>query len=132
MRHRKKTTSELLELNMTAMCDVVFNLLIYLVLTATPAAVLTNLDISRPAPDPKPQEYKIVGTEIMVMADAYVVQGRRVTATGLSNYLQEIAKYSTTQSILVKCAWDSPHESLVRCLDACSKYRLSDISVLSM
>jgi biopolymer transport protein ExbD len=132
MRHKKVRTGELLELNMTAMCDVVFNLLIYLVLTATPAVVFSVLDISRPTPPPDVIEKPPPLTEIMVMSDAYVVNGRRVSSQGLANFLEEVSKYSKTQNIFVKCAWDSPHENLVRCLDYCNKNGLMEISVLSM
>lgn len=133
-RPKKKKVSDMLELNMTAMCDVIFNLLIYLVLTAKPAIAYTNLDINRPQPDPQAKKEDVIPdlVEIMVFSDAYVVKGRRVNAKSLETVLIELGNLSKTQTILIKCTWDSPHEKLVQCLDLCAKAKLTNLSVMSM
>ncbi|MDD5519174.1 MAG: biopolymer transporter ExbD, partial [Kiritimatiellae bacterium] len=75
-KHRKRQQTLGLELNMTAMADVVFQLLIYLILTAKPPIVFANLDVNRPQADPNAINQKIQGmVEISVFSDAFVVQG---------------------------------------------------------
>jgi hypothetical protein len=36
-----------------------------------------------------------------------------------------------TQTVLIMCSGFAPHESLIRVLDICSKYSLSNLSVIS-
>ena len=50
-RARKRPDSPAAELEMTPMIDVVFQLLIYFIVTIKPIDVVTNLDVFRPAPD---------------------------------------------------------------------------------
>jgi biopolymer transport protein ExbD len=133
-KKKKQRPNDMLELNMTAMCDVIFQLLIYLILTAKPMIVLAQLDVNRPSPDPtqmKPE--KITGLlEVMVFTDAFVIQTKRVNADGLGKALKQLADIDKTQTVLIKCMWDSPHEKLIQVLDMCSQYGLSNISVMSM
>ena len=51
-RARKRPEGAQAELEMTPMIDVVFQLLIYFIVTTKPVDVITNLDVFRPAPDP--------------------------------------------------------------------------------
>lgn len=133
-RVKKKKETEALELNMTAMCDVVFQLLIYLILTAKPTIAYANLDITRPQPDPSAKKEDVIPDliEVMVFADAYVVKGKRVQRDSLAKVFDELAGISKQQTILIKCTWDSPHDKLMQCLDMCSKSGLKNLSVMSM
>jgi biopolymer transport protein ExbD len=118
---------------MTAMCDVIFQLLIYLILTAKPPIVFTNLDVSRPQADPNAINQKIQGmVEVSVFADAFVVQGKRVSSDGLKKTLKQLGEMDPNQTVMIKCAWDSQHEKLIELLDTCSLYKLSNLSVMSM
>jgi len=132
-KHRKRAQTLGLELNMTAMADVVFQLLIYLILTAKPPIVFANLDVNRPQADPNAINQKIQGmVEISVFTDAFVVQGKRVTSEGLKKAARDLAALDKTQTVMIKCAWDSPHEKLIEVLDICSENKLSNLSVMSM
>lgn len=137
MSHKKKGRKRdlnALEINMTAMCDVIFQLLIYLIMTSKPPIVLANLDVNRPAADARAaQDTKIEGmVEIMVFEDAYVVEGKRVKLSGIDKFLGAAAQASRNQTVLIKCAWDSTHEKLVNLLNICAKYKLTNLSVMSM
>jgi biopolymer transport protein ExbD len=133
-KKKKRRGPDMLELNMTAMCDVIFQLLIYLILTAKPMIVLANLDVNRPAPDATVTEAtKITGlVDIMVFSDAYVINTKRVDADGLGKVLKQMSDYDKTQTVVIKCTWDSRHEELIKVLDMCTEYGLSNISVMSM
>ena len=136
-RRRKKKIKpyEMLELNMTAMADVIFNLLIYLLLTAKPIDVFTNLDVNRPAPDKEatPDQHITDMVTIKVFSDGFTVNDKAVrTAATLESVLKQLAEMSKTQTILIQCAWDSPHERLVQVLDLCGVAGLNNLSVMSM
>ena len=53
-RKRKGMDAPEGELEMTPMIDVVFQLLIYFIVTIKPVDVVTNLDVFRPAPEIMP------------------------------------------------------------------------------
>ena len=121
------------EMNITPMVNVVFLLLTYLIITTKPPVVYSNLDVSRPQADPNAVNTKIQGLlEISVFQDAYVVQGKRVTSEGLRKAVEQLGRMDPNQTVMIKCAWDSPHEKLVEVLDMCSRYKLSNLSVMSM
>lgn len=128
---RRKRPADVLELNMTAMCDVIFQLLIYLILTAAPPLVLGTLDTKRPrtSGDIHPG---ICPVQLMVFSDAYVVEGKRMNADGLRNVLAQLGSIDRNQTIAIKCAPDSPHEKLIQLLDMCSQSGLGNVSLLSM
>jgi biopolymer transport protein ExbD len=132
-KKKKKRESVMLELNMTAMCDVVFQLLIYLILTAKPMDVLAHLDVNRPSPDSKPPPEKMEQlVEIGVFLDGYQFNGTAVGLDRLESVVRKLAALSTTQTIVIKCAPDSPHDRLIKVLDLCSKYKLTSLSVMSL
>lgn len=121
------------EMNITPMVNVIFLLLTYMVITSKPPALFANLDVSRPQADPNAINQKIQGmVEVSVFADAYVIQGKRVTLDGLKKTLKQLGDMDPNQTVMIKCAWDSPHEKLIGLLDACNLYKLSNLSVMSM
>jgi biopolymer transport protein ExbD len=130
---RKKRIQLFLELNMTAMCVVVFQLLIYLILTAKPLIVTTTLDVNRPAAqDISPSGEPIPMVEIMVFQKEYVICGKRVNIDGLDKVLHQLAKADHNQTVTIKCTPDSPHERLIETLNLCNKVNMRNISVMSM
>ena len=84
-RQRKRPELAAGQLEMTPMIDVVFQLLIYLIVTIKPIDVITNLDVFRPAPDknaPKdtpPPNLVRIG----VYQDGYTVVGRSLGEDGV-------------------------------------------------
>jgi len=58
MAKRERAKGEAVKLEMTPMIDVVFQLLIFFIVTLKQEDILSHLDVSRPAPDPnaKPEE----------------------------------------------------------------------------
>ncbi len=121
-------------LPMTPMIDVVFQLLIFFLFSIKPEDVVSQLDVSRPQPDPtKPPIEKVDDMlTISVFADGVTLNGRAVSMSTLDNMLTRLAALSQTQTVLIKCAADSRHESLVRILDLCAKSKLTNLSVLSL
>jgi biopolymer transport protein ExbD len=131
-RERKKMVEEC-GLPMTPMIDVVFQLLIFFLFSIKPEDVISHLDVLRPTPDMRtpPSQVQDMIT-IAIFSDAIMLNNRRVSIETLDSTLVKLASYSTTQTILIKCAPDSPHEKLVKVLDLCSKAGLQNLSVFSL
>ncbi|MCL1920927.1 MAG: biopolymer transporter ExbD [Kiritimatiellaeota bacterium] len=131
---RRQNKGEHPKLDMTPMIDVVFQLLIFFVVTLKQEDILSKLDVFRPAPDPTVnKEEQIETTTIIVEAQGFVFNGRYMARIAdLDRELKRVASISTTSMILVKCTKDSQHGLLVQALDACSKYKLTKLSLFSM
>ena len=141
MKHkrRKVKSSETPQLEMTPMIDVVFQLLIFFIVTLKQEDILSQLDVARPAPDPNTKvEEKPDLLEIMVYnqqklgGEGYSTQGRQVTLASLDRQLSRLASFSTNISVIIKCTGDSSHSNLVKLLDLCAKAGLKNLSVFSM
>ena len=138
-KHRRRKEVEKPALEMTPMIDVVFQLLIFFIVTLKQEDILAQLDVARPAPDPnaKPEE-KVDLLEIMVYnerklgGEGYSTQGRKVTLASLERQLTRLASFSTDISVIIKCTGDSSHSNLIKLLDVCAKAGLNNISVFSM
>ena len=122
-----------IELSMTPMIDVVFQLLIYFLVTFSTADVLAHLDISRPSPDAAQQEQKPPADmiRVAVLSKGYAINGRNVTEDELASMLKKLASISTKQTVLVTCDDKSLHGKLIQALDQCAENGLIQISVMS-
>jgi biopolymer transport protein ExbD len=134
-RERKsRTSTAAVQLEMTPMIDVVFQLLIFFIVTLKQEDILSHLDVSRPAPDPnvRPEQQVQDLLNITVYNDGFVLKGRRVSLQELDRQMTRLASYSKKISVIIRCTSDSPHSFLVQLLDVCAKAGLQNISVFSM
>ena len=137
MRRKKQRrfahANEEIELSMTPMIDVVFQLLIYFLVTFSTADVLAHLDISRPAPDAAQREAPppVDMIRVAVMPSGFAINGREVTEEELASMLKRLAGISTKQSVLMTCDDKSAHGKLIQALDMCASCGLNKISVMS-
>jgi biopolymer transport protein ExbD len=131
-RCRKKEEADL-EVSMTPMIDVVFQLLIYFLVTFSTPDVLAHLDVSRPAPDHSSTEQRTPPKMIRVNIheDSFRLNGRQVSRKELGLILSRLAGFSTEQTVLITCAGNSEHARLVDVLDVCAECGLSKLSVVS-
>ena len=132
---RKRISSAMppADLPMTPMIDVVFQLLIYFLVTIHPKDVIANLDVFRPSPEAKPPESqqppKMI--RITVFPDGYTINDRVVDAPELDRLLSKLASIEKNQTILITCTARSPHRRLIEVLDLCAKSKLVNLSVVS-
>ena len=130
---RKKNKGEAAKLEMTPMIDVVFQLLIFFIVTLKQQDILAHLDVFRPQPDSKPPPEIIDDMlEIMISVDGYWMNGSLIPFGSMDRRISKLAKYSKDMPVIIKCTLDSPHKYLIKTLDSCSKAGLSKISVFSM
>ena len=137
-RKRREREEAEVEVSMTPMIDVVFQLLIYFLVTFSTPDVLAHLDISRPAPDSSQPEQrtppKMIRVNIYAGGDldsGYGLNGRAVSRVELVSILTRLAGFSTNQTVLITCAGSSEHAKLIGVLDLCAQNSLSKISVMS-
>lgn len=132
-RKRKGIDAPEGELEMTPMIDVVFQLLIYFIVTIKPVDVVTNLDVFRPAPNPnQPPDTKPPNLlRLGVYQDGYTLNDNPVSLDAMDSALARIARIDAGQTIMITVSAFSEHGALVRALDLCAKNGLRSLSVVS-
>ena len=129
------------QLDMTPMIDVVFELIIFFVITIKQEDIFSRLNVNRPAPAPSqatPSNDITCTIEIDRARHhgnrngVYVYNKREVTLAQLEGYLKDTAAVSVDTPIIVKCTPESPHKALVDLLDVCYKYKLYSVSVFTL
>ncbi len=132
-RKRKKPETPPADLPMTPMIDVVFQLLIYFIVTIKPIDVVAHLDVFRPSPDPKQKKDepppKLI--RISIFKDGFQINERPVPLAELDSLLMKLASIDQKQTIMIMCTALSPHEKLIQILDLCAKAGLVNLSVVS-
>lgn len=118
---------------MTPMIDVVFQLLIYFLVTMKPEDVTTHLEVLRPSPESRQQRSEVPPNlvKIQIFADGYTINDKPLGIDGLSDVLQKLASLDKEQTILIMASSLSQHERLVAVLDRCAEVGLNNLSVIS-
>ena len=128
-------------LDMTPMIDVVFELIIFFVVTIKQEDMFSKLNANRPAPSSGSSSSNESDTTVNIeitrglggSPNGTIVYNRRtVKLAELSKNLKEVALTSKKTHIIIKCAVDSPHKALVDVLDACYGNGLFSVSVFTM
>jgi biopolymer transport protein ExbD len=136
--HRKvRNKGEAAKLEMTPMIDVVFQLLIFFIVTLKEVDILANLNISRPAPDSRPPpDTRVELLTIEIGKQGWVVNGAPFVGESgfkqLERSMARLASISTDTSVVVKCTATSEHGQLIRVLNVLSRLGLRNISVFSL
>ncbi len=128
------------QLDMTPMIDVVFELIIFFVVTIKQEDLVSKLNVNRPAPNPaKPEETNDITVNIELgnakrnnPNGVIVYNKREVSRQELDKNLAEIASTSKKTPIIIKCQLESPHKVLVDVLDICYKHDLYSVSVFTL
>lgn len=128
-------------LDMTPMIDVVFELIIFFVVTIKQEDLFSKLNANRPAPAPpsnsQPDSPDITVTIVISPNGTnpngvISYNGSRVERSELDTNLREIARTSKKTPIIIKCAQLSPHKALVDVLDICYKNGLLSVSIFTL
>ncbi len=132
-RTRKKKSADNVALEMTPMIDVVFQLLIFFIVTLKQEDILSNLEALRPQPDPTPPiDTPPEPITVSIGRQGFFFQGTIMTEERLKDNLLKIARLNPNSTIIIKCTGDSPHGLLVRALDTCNSVGLRKLSVFSL
>ena len=119
---------------MTPMIDVVFQLMIFFIVTIKQEDIFSKLNANRPAPNSgsEQKEENDTSIKIDVGTAGVVFNGRGVSFKELDSHLKSLSASSTQSIVLIRCAANSPHGFLVRVLDTCNKYKMYNLSIFSM
>lgn len=130
---RRRKTIESGDVQMTAMIDVVFQLLVYFIVTIQPVDVIAHLDVFRPSPEAKQEQLQTPPKmiRIQIYPDGFTINDRAVGLREMETLLGRLAAIDTKQTIMIMVAAQSKHDDLVRVLDLCAKNRLQNLSVVS-
>ena len=127
------------QLDMTPMIDVVFELIIFFVVTIKQEDLFSSLNANRPAPSTGSSSSNESDTTVTIAIGrgqnangVLVYNSREITRKELDANLRDVARTSTKTPIIVRCSGDSPHKALVDVLDICYKNKLYSVSVFSM
>lgn len=131
---RKEIKQEDPQLEMTPMIDVVFQLLIFFVVSLKQEDILSHLSVIRPAPSEN-QELKETQPElinVIVAPQGFVFNGRAMRVADLDRSIERLASYNNKAMVIIKCTLDSPHAMLVQVLDICNKHGMTNLAIFSM
>lgn len=119
---------------MTPMIDVVFQLLIYFIVTIKPIDISAHLDVFKPSAQSPPPTSAVPPKmiQIKIFSGALFMNERSVDLQGLGGILRKLGAISQTQTVVIMCARDSEHEQLIDVLDRCAQAGLNNLSVVSM
>ena len=127
------------QLDMTPMIDVVFELIIFFVVTIQQEDIYTKLNANRPAPAATNNSSSESDTTVTIEigrghdANGQIVYNRReVKRAELDQNLREVARTSKKTPIIVRCTGDSPHKALVDVLDICYRNELFSVSIFTL
>ena len=125
-------------LDMTPMIDVVFELIIFFVVTIKQEDVFSKLNANRPAPSSGKADDSSDTTVTIQIGRGHDANGvlvynnREVRRSELDQNLREVARTSKKTPIIIKCAEDSPHKALVDALDICYRNQLFSVSIFTL
>ena len=127
------------QLDMTPMIDVVFELIIFFVVTIKQEDLFTRLNANRPAPASSSSSSSESDTTVTIEigrgrdANGVIVYNKReVRRSELDQNLKEVSRTSKKTPIIVRCAEDSPHKALVDVLDICYRNELFSVSIFTL
>jgi len=133
-RKRERNKGETPKLDMTAMIDVVFQLLIFFVVTLKQEDILAKLTAARPAADTREEAKKQDPTliTVVVAAEGFLLNGRPMRLPELDRGIERFSGYSKTAMVVIKCTKNSPHAFLVQALDVCNKHGMTNLSIFTL
>ena len=126
------------QLDMTPMIDVVFELIIFFVVTIQQEDIFTRLNANRPAPSTSSSSSESDTTVTIEIgrgpdANGTLVYNKRVVRRAeLDQNLREVARTSKKTPIVIKCARESPHKALVDALDICYRNQHYSVSIFTL
>ena len=121
------------KLDMTPMIDVVFELMIFFIVTIKQEDILSRLNANRPAPNQQQSnEAPSDQIKIDIGPGGFILNGRGKSEKDLRESLKSLSQTSKNATVLIRCEKSSPHYLLIRALDMCHQYRMENLSIFSM
>lgn len=132
MARKKRVYGGDAKLDMTPMIDVVFQLIIFFVVTMVQEDILSQLTAMAPAGDSESTSVEIKVVEIDIHPTGFRLMGTGITLEGLDSRLKMYSELDNQSSIVIRCTGNSKHGSLVQVLDLCYKYNLHNLAIFTV
>ena len=124
---------------MTPMIDVVFQLMIFFIVTIKQEDIFSKLNANAPSPNSSSQPTEEKDTPISIQIgldptgrDVVLFKDRPVDIKELDSIVKGLARDSADAQVVVRCALNSHHGELVRVLDIFHRYKMKNLAILSM
>lgn len=117
------------DLNLTAMIDVIFLIMVYFLFAQHPLRAEAQLAVADGRHGRPPNSALVPTLFVQVERDGFHIEGRSATRAELADRLRGAAALDAEQGVRVTCAPDTPHQALVDVLDACAGCGLRNVSV---
>ena len=132
-RKKRRIPQKPEDLPMTPMIDVVFQLMIYFILTFKVPKAMANVPVFRPAPGGKPPPgAKPPQVRITVLKNGYMANEKPASLETLKGWLTTLANIDKDQNIVINVTGGSEHKMLMGLLDVCVEVGLKNFALFSM
>ncbi len=125
---RKKPDRRVEDVPMTPMIDVVFQLLVFFVLTFEIPDRLSHMEVNRPRGMGTPGPGAM---RVGVYEEGFTLNDSRVSGETLQRTFNRLADLDPTQNVIVIATGQSKHSQLVHVLDLLNHAGLESVSLLS-
>jgi biopolymer transport protein ExbD len=132
-RKKRRIPNKPEDLPMTPMIDVVFQLMIYFILTFKVPKAMANVPVFRPAPDKtKTTKKDPPRVRITVLKNGYLANEKPASLETLKGWLGGLANLDRDQNIVINVTGASEHKMLMALLDVCVEVGLKNFALFSM
>ena len=129
---KEKRDSQEAKVEMTPMIDVVFQLLIFFVVTLKQDDIMSRFTAARPAHDSDISGPRLELIDITIHKGGFIFKQHPGTIEGLDKQMERYSRLSKNASVVIRCTEDSPQSNLIKVLDVCSKHQMKNLSIFSM
>jgi len=130
-KRERKNKQGIEDVPLTPMIDVVFQMLIYFVLTFEIPDRMSQMQVWRPAGESSAPPEALNNTRVTVYDGYYALNDTRVSLSTLESTFNRLADLNPTRNIIVVATADSKHIDLVDALNLLNKAGLENVSLLS-
>ena len=132
-RKKRRIPQKPEDLPMTPMIDVVFQLMIYFILTFKVPKAMAHVPVFRPAPNSAPKDtQQPPRVRITVLTNGYMANEKPASLETLKGWLTTLANIDKDQNIVINVTGGSEHKMLMGLLDVCVEVGLKNFALFSM
>ena len=129
--HRKRSLQPNSELNVTALIDLGFALLIIFMISTPLIEKEQIMDLNLPTAAESPATPDPQSVDVVVTASGYRFDGREVGQLELERELDRLAQMGKPPIISIRADAETPYQNVVRALDLLKQRQLSRINLVT-
>ncbi len=129
--HRKRSLQPNSELNVTALIDLGFALLIIFMISTPLIEKEQVMEVALPVAAPTSEQAPPKSIDITVLPDGYNVGGNLLGEPELEEELAQYALMSKAPVISIRADAETRYQNVVRLLDLLKEYKLSKINLVT-